>query len=248
MRNAFIYAAAFAVTGVAAHSAPVDLSTWSSPEGGGSWTIAADNNSVFQSTNTPTPTTFFSGVDSQGLQLSGSITVESSGGDDDFIGFVLGYDAGDLVDDSADYLLIDWKRGDQNAFGFAPAGLSISRVTGGVNTTEAWSHTGDVTELARGTTLGLIGWVPGQTYLFDLIFTSSLVQVRVDGVLELSVAGSFSDGSFGFYNFSQQGVRYAGLQEEIAPPVNGVVPLPAGLPLILTALGVLGLATRLRKT
>ena len=61
-------------------------------------------------------------------------------------------------------------------------------------------------------------------------------------MLELSVAGSFSDGSFGFYNYSQANVRYAGITEEVIPPT---IPLPATLPLLAGAIaGVIGLRRR----
>ncbi len=45
------------------------------------------------------------------------------------------------------------------------------------------------------------GWNDNQEYIFDIVFTSSLIQVKVDGQTELSYTGNFTDGSFGFYNF-----------------------------------------------
>lgn len=227
-----------------AQASPVDLSTWSDTPGG-TWNVAADNNSVLQGTN-GNPTVFYSGTNDKGKSLSGTITVETTG-DDDFIGFVLGFNAGDETNAAADYILIDWKKADQGGFFgcVATDGLSISQVSGPIaDNSGAWCHdpANGVTELARATTLGSTGWVSNQTYEFDLTFTDNLIQVFVDGALELSIAGVFGDGSFGFYNYSQATVRYAGLQEDILPPSE--VPLPAALPLMLAGLGGLGALSR----
>ena len=69
-----------AAQSVTAAVIPVDLSGWAS-EGSGNWTVAGDNNSVFQSQNGQ-PTVFFEpGTTSQGEALSGQITVETTGDD-----------------------------------------------------------------------------------------------------------------------------------------------------------------------
>lgn len=223
-----------------ASASSVDLTTWVGNEGNGTWTIQPGNDSVVQSINGD-PTVFYSGGNAQGSSLSGEITVNTSG-DDDYIGFVLGYHAGDLSNAAADYLVIDWKQGDQGA---ALDGLAISRVTGAIaNGAGAWGHdaANGFEELARGTNLGSTGWNDYQTYDFDITFTSSLVEVYVDSVLEISLAGSFNDGSFGFYNYSQSNVEYSSLVAAALPPV----PLPATLPLLLAGLGGFGLMRRKR--
>lgn len=226
-----------------AQASTVDLSTWAGAEGAGSWIIASDNNSVYQTTN-GSPTVFHSGVASQGLQLSGTIEVQTTS-DDDYIGFVLGYNSGDLTNSNADYLLIDWKQGDQTFFGCpASAGLSVSHVSGVLgNDTGAWCHdpTKNVTELDRATNLGSTGWADNTEYTFDLVFTSSLVEVKVNGVTEISITGTFADGAFGFYNYSQSNVQYAGLTEDVAP---SPVPLPASMPMLLAGVAAVGFARR----
>lgn len=229
-----------------AHAAPVDLSSWT-VDGNGNWTLAGDNNSVFQSLNSP-PTVFHNGEDSQGKSLAGTITVETTS-DDDFIGFVLGYKQGDIDGNAdTDFILIDWKQGDQSGW---EEGMSISRVTGPIQasgtdvTADTWTHTGNVELLARANNLGYTGWEDNTTYDFDLNFTSSYISVYVNDVLELYITGSFSDGAFGFYNFSQQEVRYAGITEDIAPPSE--VPLPAALPLLLSGVGALGFFGRKKR-
>ena len=91
---------------------PVDLSSWQ-VDGAGNWTLQSNpepNDTAFQSLNS-IPTVLFNGVNSQGTALSGTIQVLSSGGDDDFVGFVLGYDDEDLfgTNSTTDYILLDWK-------------------------------------------------------------------------------------------------------------------------------------------
>ena len=246
-RSILTTAAVLAVAGSTATAAPVDLSSWFNEGGSSNWVLAADNNSVLQTVN-GAPAVFVNGVDSQNQKLSGTIEVQTTG-DDDFIGFVLGYDSGDFGSATADYLLVDWKQNDQNfgSFGLGKAGLAISRVEGVLgDDSGAWSHdpANNVTELQRGTTLGSTGWDDNTEYMFDLVFQAGLVEVFVDGTKELSVTGSFENGSFGFYNYSQANARYAGITQVSAPPTPSPIPLPAGLPLLATALGAFSLLRR----
>jgi len=248
MKNIRIALAAIAaaiVSTTAVSAAPVDLSSWT-VDGGGNWTTAADNNSVFQSLNSA-PTVFQNGVDSQGLSLAGTITVETTS-DNDFIGFVLGYTQGDIDGNpDTDYILVDWKQGTQGGW---DEGLAISRVTGpiqagGLDTSaDAWDHVGSVQLLARATNLGDVGWSDNTAYSFQIDFTSTFIRVLVDGVLELDVAGSFANGAFGFYNFSQEGVRYAGITEEVVVPE---IPIPGALPLMLTGMGLVSFLKRRKR-
>ena len=85
--------------------------------------------------------------------------------DDDYVGFAVGVLPGDSSSSSADFLLVDWKRLDQYAYsGWAYAGLALSRVTGVSSYSDLWAHTGTVTELARGATLGATGWASWTPY------------------------------------------------------------------------------------
>ena len=254
-------AAAVLLSG-AAYAAPVDLSSWGENGfkgnlGAGNWTLQSGNNAVRQSTNGD-PTVFFeAGSNAQGTSLAGTITPESST-DDDFIGFVLGYQDGELDSTNSDFWLIDWKQGTQTFGGqTALVGLSLSHVTGdianGPNATNSfWNHTSTVNEVQRATNLGSTGWVDPQTYSFELIFTADLIEVKVDGTTELSYTSaqhgsSFTDGAFGFYNYSQAPVLYAGITEDVLPPPNPV-PLPAGLPLMLAGVGAFAWMRRRQGT
>ena len=197
----------------------IDLSEWKA-NGSGNWVLQADNRTVLQTLNAE-PTVYHNNVNSQSpvFELSGKITVDTAS-DDDFIGFVLGYHDGDLSQENVDYLLIDWKKGDQ---GDGKKGLAISRVSNLLGTA-AWSHNAalGVTELQRGISLGNTGWKDHTGYIFRITFTSALVEVFIDDVKELSVTGDFSDGAYGFYNYSQGSVLYSAIQARIStniPPV-----------------------------
>lgn len=239
---ALVASAGFAVPALAA---PVDLGSWQI-DGSGAWTIQSGsqpNDSAFQSVNSR-PTMLFNGIDSQGLSLSGTIKVETTT-DDDWIGFVLGYDDNDLFgsNPTTDYILVDWKQGTQSGW---DAGLAISRVTGaidasGTNTgSDAWQHTGNVNFIQRAATLGNTGWVDNTEYLFEIQFTATRIVVKVDGVEEFDISGSFENGSFGFYNYSQPGVRYAGITSDIA----NIAEAPA---FALLCFGLVGVAAALRR-
>jgi hypothetical protein len=241
--------AALAALAGTAQAAPVDLSGWAAQGGASSWTVAADKNSVFQSVNGD-PAVFFSGTNDIGKKLSGKIKVETTG-DDDFIGFVLGYKSGDATAASTDFILIDWKQLDQGGFFGCTSldGLAISRVSAGLpNSAASWCHSGTTSELQRASSLGSTGWADNTEYAFDLIFTPANIQVKVNGVTELNFNGAFADGSFGFYNYSQAFVRYSALEEDDAPPPPNGVPEPASMALVAMALLAAASRTRRRGT
>lgn len=215
-------------------AAPVDLTDWTS-EGRGRWKVAGDGHSVKQKANGD-PTVFFaSGSKAQGTRLNA--TIQSLGGDDDYVGFVLGYDAGELNSTDADFWLIDWKQKNQNYRGSkAYAGLTLSHVTGNTGRagTDFWTHSGIVQEVQRGATLGSTGYVRKALNEFSVIFTKTLIEVSVNGNVELSYSGDFEDGAFGLYNFSQEKVVYQGITSEAVP---SQVPLPATGLMLMAGLG-----------
>ena len=118
--------------------------------------------------------------------------------------------------------MIDWKQRDQNP---AVDELALSQVNSASNAnnfTDFWTHSGGVNEVARGTNLGSTGWADNTTYKFDLVFTSQLIEVFVDGLKEISVTASqtgvseFNDGAMGFYNYSQSSVLWAYSKKKIS--------------------------------
>ena len=178
------------------------------------WTVAADGLSVYQSINSQ-PSVFFSPLPAIGSFLEGTIRVESPGTwDDDYIGFVLGFQAGDSLDPGSDFLVVDWKQQDQTG---ALRGLAVSRVLGAMGE-EFWAHSDSpangsgtgVFEIARAATLSRTGWSEGREYRFRFETTADRLKIWVDDVLQFDLAVAVPPGKFGFYNYSQEAVRYRG--------------------------------------
>lgn len=252
---AILWAAIASLAGGAnsASAMPVDLNAWTSESypavagfGPGDWQVSGDNTSVTQMANGQ-PTIFYSDFSAQNTEVSGVLDVLTAS-DDDYIGFVLGFDAGDTSSQAADFLLIDWKQREQGFNFSGPAGsnstpgsianvgLAVSRVTGIPTADELWGHVsflenpqGGVTELARGMNFGNTGWESGTEYEFRFVYTPTALEIFLDDVLEVSIAGSFPDGRFGFYNFSQGSVRYSVIESTIVPEPSTALFIGLGL-------------------
>jgi hypothetical protein len=184
-----------------------------------------DGYSVLQSVNGQ-PTLFYSNFDVFNTEVEGASQVVATG-DDDYIGFALGFQPGDATNPDADYLLIDWKQGNQSFdFGapsctpgsYAPAGLAVSRVSGIPTADEFWGHTNfnsscsdannGLQQLARGANLGWTGWGDNTPYSFKFEYSATALKVYVNDNLEIDITGDFPNGRIAFYNFSQAQVQY----------------------------------------
>nr|WP_320113823.1 hypothetical protein [uncultured Desulfuromonas sp.] len=128
----------------AAVASTIDLSAWTAYPGG-SWNVASDGSNVLQTTNGD-PTYFVSNDNYINTVFNGQFSVETAS-DDDFIGFVFGFNGTD------DFLLFDWKQGTQYYSGYtANSGFTLSSVTGSVTFAELWGHTGN------GASLRVLPW------------------------------------------------------------------------------------------
>lgn len=197
---------------LSAQNPTVDMSLWTVEHinGTGPWTIDPARYYA-QSSNTTANDCSVLFSDFDVLLLEFRITVDPNVGDDDLIGFVLGWHPGDSSSTTADYIVVDWKRITQTYqdWGTAPAGLAISRMTGpftrgyGSAPIDLWSHTGNCTELARSPNWGTTGWSFATDYHFRVLYTSGTVDIWLNNQHEFSLTGTFRPGRFGCYNYSQ---------------------------------------------
>lgn len=229
---------------VTSTKADLNLNTWTEN------LIADDTAGIGFVIDSPTMTTtqsggltraiLFSGTNDRNFMLEGSVKVDTTF-DDDFLGFVVGYNNNDYSSASANYILIDWKQANQDfdfgsGSGIGYRGLALSTVTDSVaganpGNDYAWQHTGPVTEQLRANTLGTTGWTDNQSYDFRLVYTPGRVQFFIDGLLELDYTGTLSYGSLGLYQFSQRDIEFSNLSMSVIPAPPAVI------------LGILGLGT-----
>jgi len=203
----------------------IDLSTWqtiqyelnSQPDA--SWDLQPGNTSVLQSVNSDA-SIFLSEFDAIGQEIRGTWRVET-GSDDDFMGFVFGYQG------RGQYYLFDWKQSSQTFGGdFAEVGMSLKIVDmpAGSDPTQddLWPTIGNanVTVPLHNT----IPWVDFVDYEFVLNWVPGTIQITVleaGQVLEnWTLADStYTSGAFGFYNYSQGDVLYQGFTQEGVPEI-----------------------------
>ncbi len=172
--------------------------------------------------------------------------------DDDFLGWTIGYDAGELSTDAAppttDWLYFSWKQGTQSAFGGSrQSGLIVSRVTGNVTEGELWSGTGaniQLLEEANNYPLAparLSGWADNLRYRVRMVMTPNRIRVWIaeetsvgsgtfaaetlefDITPTSTMTTTFPAGNLGFYVHSQASEEY----ELLGPLVGSVCSVDA---------------------
>ncbi len=199
-------------------SVSVDLNDWTAEKYNSDtphcesarWTV--DANGRARETGGEAPSILYGDFDAYGKRLTAKV---HPGSDDDFFGFVVGFNGGDSTNAEADYLLVDWKKqrqefnfeGDSTSTGgYAEVGLRLSRVTGIPDCDEFWQHanlsgtdeSSGLEELQEADTKGSIHYA-AQEYEFVIDFGAERIEVYLDGGLELGLDGEFSDGKFGAY-------------------------------------------------
>ena len=168
-----------------------------------------------------------------GEVFSKGIQIESVS-DDDFIGLVLGMNAGDATPDggssplnnSADYLLFQWKDQAQADPGFAgpladltvggdaTQGATLARVTGVPSVEEFWKRSDDAgspgtyTPLTTATGSGAGSYDALGTTCLGLRYTSGSVEFYANGekVIDTTAGAPYPSGRWGVYFFAQAGV------------------------------------------
>ena len=144
---------------------------------------------------------------------------------EDKLGIVIGAKPGMSTDTNAEFLLLMWGGATApvsnspqcTTGGASPVGLRLYYVSGVPTLDEFWQGTDEdaacsplgqgLVQLAQANTLGTVGWVPNQTYNFDVRVSGCSLRVFVDGVLEfesLFDMSSVFDGQLGFACLSQR--------------------------------------------
>ncbi len=183
----------------------------------GSWTVTT---STAKQTVNADASALLSDIDVAGKKIVGTWSVDEGAGDDDFIGFVFGYQ------NIGNFYLLDWKRQREPiVHGVAEKGISVKRITTGgaaipPSTPVLWSTKfSDQSKsklLATNTSdTNVKGWEFGKEYTFILDFIPGSFNIIIkDGesiVANFAVKDdAFSNGKFGFYNYSQARVNYKG--------------------------------------
>ncbi|MBB1372624.1 conjugal transfer protein TraN [Pseudoalteromonas sp. SR45-4] len=188
---------------------PIDLTTWSSTDSNGLWEIQEDPNDVIQRWN-GAPTTFSSDLEYKYNSFKGFITVQTKE-DDDFIGFVFGVPPKevDLSNTNNSHYLLSWKKKGQKG---AQSGIVLAEVSIALEQIP-WAHqTNAPGYKVLGTSLGE-GWERWKEYEFQLDIQPDKFTLTIDGVEKLSVDGEFNQGRIGFYNNSQEDVKYSKIQQ-----------------------------------
>ena len=147
-------------------------------------------------------------------QMEGTWRVNSNQ-DDDFVGFVFGYQ------DAQHYYLFDWKKLNQDdPLGMAERGMSVKVVNADSPTIAAdlWPTAGNANRV-RTLFHNNIPWEEFTDYKFTLEFHPGMFTITVkrgDVVLEAVtlVDNTYRSGRFGFYNYSQEQVQYSGFRRK----------------------------------
>lgn len=192
-----------------------DLRTWS-PTGdtGGRWNVSSDGRTVDQVVNTGSEAFYLSGETSINEILRSTLTTFDT--DDDDMGYVVGYQ------DASNYVMFRWSDG-----GFPSSSTNFNAV----RSVELYKN-GTYYQLAADN----VHWATDAVYSVDILYTTTLMRVFIDGALVFDIPSSsipagagvttFAAGEYGFYNYSQGGVTYGdvrtapGSATDVTPTAN----------------------------
>ena len=205
--------------------ADIDFSTdWAKkgPSAAGNWTIQNSGSQVTQTINGD-PTFYVSTDDYIDVRIMGSIRVNTTN-DDDFVGFVFGYQNPDSPSDenAQKYFLFDWKQavganvGTHEGFGLIKVDTSLSLTTSTDIETLYWQHHSHPGFFIMDSLYGSgTGWSDNTTYNFALTYTSKEITISINGDTIFQQSGCYEPGKFGFYNLSQDQVIYSNFSYEL---------------------------------
>jgi len=195
----------------------VDLGTWSVvqygpwDQGPANWVRSQSNTVALQTLNADA-SILLSDFSMFRDEVEGTFLAQSSA-DDDYLGFVFGYQ------DASHYYLFDWKKVSQDK---ALVGMNVKVVADDPNLSwggDTWATYPALTNRVRNLYHNSIPYQFGVEYRFLLRFSPGDISILVYEATNLLADirlndTSYPEGRFGFYNFSQDHVRYAGFVQE----------------------------------
>lgn len=264
MKSRILYLSFLLVLSSNTYADVIDLSSWtglkldyssSGGDGPGSWDLNDTTKVAVAQEGNADPSFYLNNLNQTAYSMSGFIEVRTTG-DNDFFGFVFGYQ------NSSNFYLFDWKKETQAAYGgIATEGMTIKKVTGlsgdaytDLTLAEFWdngSAAGDIfgdVEMLAVNHGASTGWQEYERYNVFLDFNIHPGEIHVVINDESNITlwdvtvfdTTFTSGQFGFYNHSQQFTRYDDFEQ-----IGGtVVPLPASLWFMVTGLAGIGFALR----
>jgi len=195
----------------------LQLNNWTAEGGTADWQVNPGGTSVTQAIN-GAPAFFVSDQDFINVEFSGQFQIPASG-DNDAVGFVLGYQDPFNTSTNSDYYLLSIIKNAPNSYG---CDNFFGHVTGPTANLDLWNYTS--TGTANINTLmcdnTYPGWDLATTYNFTCSYTSTNVTVVINGVTILDVDGCFPLGRFGFYNYSQDNVIYSNFTYNVIADFN----------------------------
>lgn len=205
----------------------IDLNTWiqEGDSANGNWMVSTTGDTVTQSINGD-PTFYVSPDSFINVVIQGDIRVNTTN-DNDWIGFVFGYESPDSSTNDYDFYIFSWKQEDQNFSGYLGSeGYTLARVDGAVtNLPEAFSgFTGPYVDVIGSQYSNTSGWNDQQTYSFELTYTNTRTVIVINGDTLFDVYGCYVPGRFGFYNYSQSDVSYSNFSYRVAAAFEVVTP------------------------
>lgn len=186
------------------------------------WNILSDS-VVVENGDAHPPTFFVTNTNLLNVKVRGTMRAELTN-DDDFIGFVFGYEKPNdhSAHDDYKFILFDWKRRNGVTHGYqAREGYTLTKVnrkiTGNDFWKYFWGHTdqpGEFDVLSRSYGSGK-GWEYNTDYHFELTYTSSRIVISINGDTIFQTPGCFEPGRFGFYTFSQQKIQFSNFDYQL---------------------------------
>jgi len=197
----------------------IDFTTWAESNGSGHWKVNSPLQVVQdQEIVPPSPTFFVSDQDYINIRFSFDMR-STYAGDDDFIGFVMGYkNPANSVSDDYNMILFDWKRGAGTLYNYpANEGLSLSAIHGTIPDLLLpiyfWWHNEDhannIYEPLENSYGDGKGWSSGVTYHFEVSYLSTGIRIWRDSTLIIDIDRCNSPGKIGFYTYSQYSVFFS---------------------------------------